>query len=129
MALPLCPSCYEITLSDCLDKIILDAGLTPATEYFTRITDKFGNKYNEAITSEADGTLQMDLTMYPTGMFTAHAGVFNLEIFEAAENCEPLTVTLCDAEYNCIQMSFEKINTSAELTEQTIPCGCPEVVV
>lgn len=120
-----CPTCYSIALNCCADKIKVKAGLTHATDYYYTIIDKFLNNYTEKFTTDSEGNFEIETKLYQ-GMFTPHAGAFDLQIYERIDSCEPVELTLCDIAYECISMTFIKVTTSESITTVNIPCECEE---
>ena len=110
-----CTSCYAVTLLSCTEKINVEAGLQAATDYTYRITDKFGNRFNQVVTTDEEGTFSIEPKNHLPGLFTPYSGAFKVEVFKEG-NCEPGTMTFWDEEYKCILIDF----ANGEAQEQTI---------
>jgi hypothetical protein len=119
-----CSACYEITFPECTESITADAGLEINTPYYYRISDKFGNRYFNPATTDADGKFTIRVSDLPPGLFTAAAGPFILEVFVQEFDCEPQQLTLCNSPYACIIIHFVHQNTDISHPTQLIPCQC-----
>lgn len=108
--------CYEDFISDCIDSFTIDAGLTPDTEYKVIIENKFGQLYVEDITTDDQGVLTIDLSLYPEGMFNVYAGNFNIRV---ELDCEEQPLIFDEKEYTCIDLSVRR---STDL-KAAIPCS------
>lgn len=79
------------------------------TEIRVEITDKFGQKFIQDVTTDSDGLGTFDLTVDYPKPWSEYAGAFLLSIYDpTAEGCEPLPFIRGDYEYNCISFEFEK---------------------
>lgn len=106
-----CKECFEVALNTCADRIFIDAGLSG--DLFYRVTDKFDNKYSDALQYEDGNQIPfIPISDLPPGLFTPHSGSFKLEVFTQITGCEPQTLTFCDVEYDCVLMTFEKVFTT-----------------
>lgn len=111
-----CNCCFNDYISNCASEIIINAGLTPGTEYTVEIKDKFDNLYNQNVTTGVDGELTIDITQLPDGLFTQYSGDFTITVFDG---CDTVTLTLNETEYTCIDFSVKKSNTE----KNQIPCA------
>lgn len=109
-----CSTCFDSVLSNCPTGITLNAHLTPLTDYKWVITDKFGNKYTDTVTSDADGAIIIDDAALPDGFFSAHAGEFSIQVLNPLTNT-PQSMKLCQY-FDCINVSIVGGND----TEDTI---------
>ncbi len=103
-----CTTCYNAEISKCPEVISIQAGLTPNTDYYIRVTDKFGNRYGEAITSNGDGDVAItadDTDVYPVGLFDDTGSVLLIEVSVENNPWVPLTMTLGATEQTCIQLT------------------------
>lgn len=103
-----CSTCFEFTLSECVEGIKVSGGLIADTEYFYRITDKFGNRYTKEFTTDIGGAFLIDPDDFPAGLFTKYAGSFILEVSEDDINFVPVELTFCEQTYKCIKFDFVK---------------------
>jgi len=108
--------CFNDYISNCATEIIINAGLTPATEYIVQIKDKFDNLYNQTITAGPSGELTVDITQLPVGLLTEYSGGFTITVFEG---CDTVNLTLNETEYTCIDLEVKKSNTE----KNQIPCA------
>ena len=105
-ALQTCDTCYELTFPDCQD-MVFDLGLTPASEYYVIITDKFGNEYYDQLTVDASGSLIIDPLLYVQGsLFTPFSGSFTLTIKEGLVYSDLIEFTIDSISYNCVIFSI-----------------------
>lgn len=108
-----CETCFHSQIPSCADEIIVDAALTPATDYKWVITDKFGNKYTATETTDGTGLLTIDVVAdLPEGLLTEHAGDFLLEIFDTNDVIQEFTYDTVD--YSCI--NFSVFNATGDFT-------------
>ncbi len=81
------------------------------TEIRIEITDKFGQKYIQTVTTDGDGFAVFDLTVDDPKPWSEYAGAFLLSIYDpTAEGCEPLPFFRGDYQYNCLSFEFENRN-------------------
>lgn len=101
-----CNSCYEISLPACRDIIAVKLGLAADSQFTWVITDKFGNKYSEEVTTDGSGNFEVDTTELPDELFNAYAGKFILTIINSGDQTQAFEIN--DTEYSCIAMSFHE---------------------
>lgn len=105
-ALQTCDTCFELIFPDCQD-MLFELGLTPTTEYYVIITDKFGNEYYDQITTDADGNIVVDPSLYVSGsLFTPFSGSFTLTIKEGLVYSDLIEFTVDSITYNCVIFSI-----------------------
>jgi len=80
------------------------------TEIRIEITDKFGQKYIQNVTTDSDGVAEFDLTVDLPKPWNEHTGVFTLQVFDpTVSGCEPVLFTRGDFYYyECLTIEFEK---------------------
>lgn len=101
-ALQTCDTCYVLSFAHC-DDMVFDLGLTPATNYYFIITDKFGNEYFDILTTDVDGKFTIDPTLYLSGsLFTPFSGTFILTIKLALPYSDLIEFTVDSISYNCV---------------------------
>lgn len=103
-----CPTCFEITLNECADFIVIEGGFIVFEDYVIIITDKFGHEYRLNLTAGYDGELTIDVTDLPDGLFTAYSGVFTVKVYES-DGCTPATITFCEEVYTCLKLTFKTV--------------------
>lgn len=120
-----CQSCFEANVAECPDSISVIGQLNAATNYSVVITDKFGERFIQTVTTDSGGSFIIDVSQIPPGTFNRHAGNFTIEVFEALTDCEPQSLTFCcdgvDKDYKCIVMSFYQSEGGGEVE---IGCNC-----
>lgn len=101
-----CTPCFTKRIDNCAESVTIDGQLLPNTVYTWVITDRFGHEWSYNITTDADGSFEIDLTdpMFPAGLFNQFAAL-TLQVFLYADRCEPATMIFCDTEYNCLTFS------------------------
>ena len=99
-----CNDCTPATAYTCNKTLIFDVGLDPNKEYSVHITDKHGRVYIIFITTEADGTLILDIndayvkSILPSHYFNSFGGIYLIEFYdETTYSSDPV---------NCISLAF-----------------------
>ena len=99
-----CNDCTPATAYTCHKTLIFDVGLDPNKEYSVHITDKHGRVYIIFITTEADGTLILDIndahvkSILPSHYFNSFGGIYLIEFYdETTYSSDPV---------NCISLAF-----------------------
>lgn len=105
-----CETCFHSQIPSCADEIIVNAGLTPSTLYYYVITDKFGNKYTNDVTTTLGGLMIIDTSELPEGLITPYSGDFTLEIYDMDDNLMEYSIGAVD--YSCITLSAFKAEGS-----------------
>lgn len=99
-----CDECYEVSRSDSSLNFIY--GLTPSTQYYLWVIDKFRNVYKNLFTSGVDGSFDIDLTDYPDGMFNPYAGDFEVFISSDVAGDTVIPLTVYATPYNCLILTI-----------------------
>jgi len=112
-----CEECKQLILDECASTWTLPTNLTPSTEYQLVLIDKFGKRYVLYITTDLGGSVVLDASDFPDGLFTQYSGAFKLMFLNG--NCETDQVfTVCDVEYECLNLVFAETSTvSGEVPE------------
>ena len=121
-----CHTCYPVSAPECAESYII-SGLTPADELVAIATDRFGrtSRVDNETPVNDDGELTL---VFPDGMTAWHAPKLSIRLYYLSdyENnrqlCAPLTMTICDVEYTCINLSFHQ--HSEELASVALICQC-----
>jgi len=108
-----CATCFEVSRAD--NDLNFIYGLTPTTQYYLWIIDKFRNNYRELITSGADGSFDITLTDYPSGMFNKYAGDFEVFLSSDIDGLNVVNVIVATVSYPCVILS---ISASTEINCQ-----------
>lgn len=103
-----CDTCYEVSLPACAGVITVNVGMDPNNIYTWIITDKFGNKYQENVTTDGAGKFVIDASDLPDGLFTPSSGTFILAIINSAGETQSMAIN--GEDYTCISMSFYQSN-------------------
>lgn len=111
-----CDECYEVSRADSSLNFIY--GLTPSTQYYLWVIDKFRNVYRNLFTSGVDGSFDIDLADYPSGMFNQYAGDFEVFISTDVDGSNIVAMTVYATPYNCLILS---ITSSTEVSCTPVP--------
>lgn len=119
--------CFTDHLAKCETEIQVYAMLTPTTAYRWVITDKFGNKYEGEVTTDADGFFAIPVEDLPAGMLTQYSGSFLLQVYLQDTTCAPEKFKIA-AVHDCIEFTvtggtFEKNNLGCDFSCTASPTG------
>lgn len=124
-----------IALPECPPYITVKAGLTPSTEYYWFVKDKFDNRYYGKVTTDETGNFDIQTGTLPIGLFSAHAGTFELTVKTSYTACNDMPLAFCSGVFTCVKMAFvsEANATFSDGSDSgsgdesiTIPCNCGE---
>lgn len=116
-----CELCYQFSLTQFPESIVIQGDLDPDEEYYFKFTDKFNNSYvTELITPDVDGNVTIYTQLIegtpdipssfpvelPAGWFNKDAGKFTIEASLTTDAWEPVTMTFNALPYQCIQVQF-----------------------
>jgi hypothetical protein len=107
-----CDSIFRITLgvsqaSLLASDITVKARLSANTPYWYILTDKFGKIY----TSDADGSILMDMSNFPSGLFNPYAGSFLVQVKSTLEYGTAVPLTFCGKSYDTLQIDIADTNS------------------
>jgi hypothetical protein len=108
----ICDTKFDIDCSDCFEVIRADDnlnfiyGLTPSTQYYLWIIDKFRANYRVLITSGVDGSFDITLSDYPSGMFNKYAGDFEVFLSTDVEGLNVVDLTINAVSYSCVVLAI-----------------------
>lgn len=97
-----CDTCIGLTLQYAASMKV-SAGLTPATTPYLWITDKFGKQYKNQVTIAGDGSFNIVLINYPTGLFQS-IGYFDLFLSSDSSGSVIIPIPISIVPYNCIKL-------------------------
>lgn len=132
-----CSACYKTSAPECVESYLI-GGLTPGVTYHVVATDSRGIKYvvDNDEPCDVDGNITL---VFPVDMNSAEIGtltlqVFNLDIVTSGSGllCNPETLTTCEGDFTCIELSFYKHSFDIGTGEGSIwqlLCLCPEDAV
>lgn len=113
-----CLCCYEDFLVKCGENIQVFAKMTPDTQYFWIITDKFDRQYQGRVTTDEDGFCVILTGDLPAGLLTEFSGSFKLQFFEETNSCAPVTFTIAQ-QTDCINFTLRAGNRE----KNNLGCG------
>lgn len=122
-----CTCCFTDHLAKCETEIRVFAMLTPLTVYRWVITDKFGNKYEGDLTTDADGFFVIGVEDLPAGLLTQYSGSFLLQVYQQDTTCAPEKFKIASV-HDCIEFTvtggtFVKNNLGCEFSCTASPSG------
>ena len=103
-----CSKTAFIKFKDCESSYLFEVELTPNTSYFYEITDKFGNVYQKAFTTDDDGYFSISPNDFPPYLFTNAGGNFTLIVKESLTDCGVVDFDYCEDTFDTIVFSFIK---------------------
>ena len=123
-----CDECYEVSRAD--DDLTFDYGLTPLTNYYLFVIDKFRNVYSELITTDGSGafTINPSSVVFPNGMFNQYAGDFEVFLATDSEGANVVSFTLYATVYNCLILSITS-SSNIDCTPYNPIQGCDPATV
>lgn len=122
-----CDVCFEVSRSD--TDLTFIYGLTPTTQFYLWVIDKFQTNFKVLFTSGADGSFTIDPTnaVYNAGMFNEFAGEFEVFISTDVDGVNVVTMTLYGTNFDCVLLA---ISSTTEIDCQPfVPSGCEPVEV
>ena len=128
-----CNKCFEASAPECPSVLILNCQLTAATDYFIMVTDKFGEEYIQAVTSDANGKVVFKTNYLPAGSLNRHSGSWKIEVREDNTDCSVRKLKFCcdgtETEFDCVVLDFFQSSLGSLPTE--VGCFCennPELI-
>ena len=101
-----CDSIFRSTVPAGNNDIVVNAGLTATTSFVYVLTDKFGNKYSKAFTTDGSGSFTISSSDLPQGLFSAYSGSFLLQVKKTLHDATPQPLKFCTVIYDTIQIDF-----------------------
>lgn len=101
-----CDVCYEVARAD--SDLTFIYGLTPSTQYYLWVIDKFNTSYKKLFTSGIDGSFTIDPTdeAYPGGLFNTYAGDLEVFISSDASGDTVIPMVIYATNYNCVLLTI-----------------------
>ena len=78
-------------------------------DYKLVVTDRYGNKYESDLVIE-DDYIVIDTSIYPTDMISKYSKIR----IQVLDGCNVVPITLCENDYDYIQLSFYQSNSEEE---------------
>lgn len=106
-----CSPCYNSFLPELPeDDLVINAGLTPAAEYYWVLETAHGITYKDLAVVDGDGKITIPIANFPNGLFAAGTGRYVIYLVENQEDPETVPMTLglgyMADEYECISLVF-----------------------
>jgi len=110
--------CFIDTLAKCETEIQVNAMLEPASWYRWVITDKFDNRYEGEMLTDANGFFVIPVADLPAGLLTQYSGSFKLQVFQLYAACAAEKFKVAGV-FDCIEFTitggtFEKNNLGCD---------------
>lgn len=118
-----CKCCFEDWLCKCTpyDSVLTINTFVPDGEYSVTVTDHSGNKFEAQAIRTGSGALEINISDFPDGLFTAPGNVVKIEFFNVtAEGCYSLKLPLVKY-YDCIEIE----TSGGNATKEEIGCEWP----
>lgn len=115
----ICYTYFPAQAAVCSESLLIKANLSVSGSYTCILTDKFNNRYTSSLSVDSQGSVSLDLTQFPQGLFTSFAGTFQLTIYNQADNT-PVPAIMCGTTYNGFTITF--YNTNGGQTTSVIEC-------
>lgn len=105
MSLPItfCDGCYMTSFEECED-LTFPVGLTPTTNYKARITNSKDQVYQQSVTADSGGAIEIDISTFPEGFFNPYQGFYTLEVLDSGGTIQALTIMYSD--YTCVSFDI-----------------------
>lgn len=100
-----CDECFELSIAYCPNQINISASLTPSASLYLWIRDKFKNLWEDQITVNADGSFDINIDNFPTGMFTPNFGAVDIFLTTDNKGADIVPMTFSAIDYNCLLLS------------------------
>lgn len=97
-----CEECFAININDNCGVITVSVGLTASTSYCLKVYDKFGNTYQQTVTTDVSGDFIVDTTELPDRLFNRHAGEIEMQLFADCSTDTRVTFIQDSMTYSCI---------------------------
>lgn len=111
-----CKGCLKIIAQSCASKLRLVLKLEKNKNLVVYIEDKFGKVYKQGVTTDAEGSVFIDMSQFPEGFINPYSGDMNITFKEKEDDCALFEFAdPCDSEENftCITIRpTEIINTN-----------------
>jgi hypothetical protein len=101
-----CGNCFNDSLEISSTGWTLYPGLTTGNTVYIWIQDKFENQYMVSQVVGAYGSIFIDVTQFPYGMFTSNSGYFVLIVTSDSLGLNVLTLTFNTQLYSCYDFNI-----------------------
>lgn len=121
MSLINCGNAYTQPIPGCIETIVLDMGLTAATDYTIQFNFANESVLERTYETDGDGKITLNKNADLEGFWNEADGLVLFNVYPV-DSCEPVTVIVCEVEYTDLVFDFKFIDTEA--TEIVFPCPC-----
>lgn len=108
---PNCDVCFEVLYGKCNDVLTLSLGLTPSTEFFLNLTDKFDIVTQLTVTTDISG----DFTITQT--WTEFFGDIEVEIYSDSDRTILVSIEQDFTAYACVLLTAELSGSNDLVTD------------
>ena len=109
MSINICDLCYDLVGEACYSSLFIEAGLSATSDYTVHIEDKHEHSYTQDITTDDQGDITLDLTLFPDGMFTAFSGSYIVTVTQVGETAVE-SIIVDGQDYSCVKLVFQEVN-------------------
>lgn len=102
-----CDECYSASYPEC-DDLNLGVGLAATTAYKALVTNHFGQKYEQNVTSDGAGSIVISIDGFPTGFFNPYSGSYKLEVTDSQGYIQNMTIAY--GVYSCLSFDIYSLN-------------------
>ncbi len=103
-----CSYCYQFDALPCYAIINVPCtNLVHNTNYYFWIVDHFGNIFYEVVFGNANGSFDIDTTLFPIGIFTNDFGGIDTFISSDNSGLTIIPLTIGTSNYNCLIINIE----------------------
>lgn len=101
-----CQECYSASYPECED-LNMGVGLAASTAYKALVTNHFGQKYTQDVTSDGSGSIVINVDTFPTGFFNPYSGSYKLEVTDSQGYIQNMTIAY--GGYSCVSFDIYSI--------------------
>ena len=110
-SISLCDECLVTSIPSC-DNPFFWVGLTANHAYKVWITNHFGQKFTQNITTDSSGNITLAASGFPLGFFSPYAGIFTMEVTTMSGT--PVQVNNGYTSYPCISFDVYPLDWTNE---------------
>jgi hypothetical protein len=92
-----------MSFPECED-LNMGVGLAASTNYRAIITNHFGQKYFQDVTSDGSGSIVINIDSFPSGFFNPYSGFFKLEATDSNGYVQQMAIAY--GGYSCVSFDI-----------------------